>query len=180
MVVVTHSQGAWIAWSALARGEGDGVTDLVMLGPFAEGLAAYPPSGHDGAGAVGGAAVRLVTRFGRDIGFSEFDADAPLVRELQTTPRAIARVFVRPVPRRVRALAVLARLDLPLEPGEAPRRVAETCPGWHAHGGLPTVSDGLRAAARFLAGDDPGGCPGWVRGLAHPVAAFGAPPPGAG
>ena len=104
-----------------------------MLAPFAEGLAPYPPPGHDGTGAVGGTAVRLVTDLGRAAGISRFDADAPLARELQAKSGAIERLVARPLPRSLRVAAILARGDLPLEPRLWPHHVPEACPGWLAH-----------------------------------------------
>lgn len=80
-----------------------------MLAPFDEGLAPYPPPGTDGAGVVGGDAVRLVTDLGRGMGISRFDPDAPLARELQGTPGAVRDLVGHALPRHVRAGAVLAR-----------------------------------------------------------------------
>lgn len=177
VTVVTHSQGAWVAWSALAGRRPTGVRALVMLGPFGEGLAPYPPPSRPGAGAVGGAAVRLLTDVGRDIGFSTFDPDAPLARELQATPGAIESILARPLPRSVRAVAVLSRWDLPLVPGGWPPRVTESCPGWVAHGTLPRAPAVFDAASRFLDHRSPGACPGWVRLLGHATEALGVPPP---
>lgn len=177
VVVIAHSQGAWIAWSALARERSPAVSDLVLLAPFDETLTAYPPSGRNGAGAVGGATVRALTDLGRQLGFSEFDPDGPLARALQGTAGGAQAVFARPLPSRIRILAVLSRFDLPLVPGDAPRGALETCPAWVLHGGLPTASSVMPSVASFLAGRTPEECAGWVRALARPAAAFGSPPP---
>jgi hypothetical protein len=180
VLVVTHSQGAWIAWSGLSRHDrrASGVDALVMLAPFDQALAPYPRSGHDGRGVVGGEAVRLVTHLGKTTGFSSFSADAPLVRELQATPGAVERLFDRPLDRRVRALALVSRFDLPLVPSGWSNGVAEACPGWVSHGAQPTSSTVLAAASRFLQGASPGTCPSWVRHAAEVTEAFGAPPSG--
>ena len=177
VTVVTHSQGAWIAWAALSPGRATGVRGLVMLGPFSESLAAYPPPGRGGRGAVAGVAVRAVTDLGAAIGFSTFDPDAPLARQLQATPGAVEALLDRPLSRQVRVAAVLSRWDLPLVPGGWPRGVSESCPGWSAHGGLPSAALALDAASRFLEHRTPGDCPVWVRALGHATQAFGAPPP---
>ena len=104
VIVVTHSQGAWIAWKELttARYRDNPVSALVMLAPFNQGLAPYPPSGTHRAGAAGGAAARIVTDISRSLGISKFDPDAPLARELQGTPGAVERLVARPLPPTVR------------------------------------------------------------------------------
>lgn len=176
VVIVTHSQGGWIAWSGITT-RAIRVDQLVMLGPFNEGLAPYPKSGVDGSGAVGGFAVRLVTDLGRSVGISRFDPDAPLARQLPATAGAVERVVARPLPRSVRAAAVIARGDLPLEPRAWPHGVPEACPGWLTHPGLPTSSAVMRTANRFLDGHALGTCPAWVEAIGHATDAFGAPPP---
>lgn len=180
VVVVTHSEGAWIAWAGLSRGDrrAAGVAALVMLAPFNSALAPYPRAGQDGRGAVGGAAVRLVTHLGQTTGFSTIGADAPLVRELQATPGAVGRLFAQPLDSGVRAVALLSRFDLPLVPDRWPSSVQVACPGWVSHGAQPTSPTVLAAAARFLRGEDPAGCPSWVRDGAAVTEAFGAPPAG--
>jgi hypothetical protein len=179
VVVVTHSQGAFIAWSELTADGADLAKALVMLAPFDEGLAPYPRPGRDGAGAVGGAVVGLVTDVGRAAGISRFDPNAPLVRELQGTSGAIERLVARPLPRSMRAAAILARGDLPLEPRPWPHDVPEACPGWLAHAGLPTSSRVLAVAREFLDGRPMPDCPRWIAALGHASDAFGAPPPAA-
>jgi hypothetical protein len=179
VVVVTHSQGAWIAWSAITGGNAAGVDELVMLAPFAEGLAPYPPPNADAAGAVGGVAVRLVTDLGRVLGISRFDPDAPLARELQGTPGAVVRLVGHPLPGGVRGAAVLARFDLALEPRPWPHGLAEACPGWLTHAELPTSSIVAATVDRFLDGGSLGTCPDWIAMLGHATDAFGAPGPAA-
>jgi pimeloyl-ACP methyl ester carboxylesterase len=181
VVLVTHSQGAFIAWSTLSRDGPSNVASLVMLAPFDQGLAPYPRAGHGGAGAGGGVAVRLITSLGRDVGISHFDPDAPLARELQATSGAIGRLTSRRIPPTVRAEAILARGDLPLEPKRWPRHLTETCPGWLLHAGLPSSGVVLADADAFLDGrSEHSRCPVWVRALGHATDAFGAPPPSAG
>jgi hypothetical protein len=179
VVVVTHSQGAWLAWSEITTYRDPGVSALVMLAPFDDGLAPYPPPNHTRAGAAGGVAVRYVTDLGRSIGISKFDPDAPLARELQGTPGAVERLVARPLPRSVRGAAVLARLDLPLEPRPWPHGLPEACPDWLTHAALPTSAIVATAVDRFLQGKPFATCPHWIAAAGHATDAFGAPPPDA-
>src|SRR5207302_9002882 len=48
VTVITHSQGAWIAWAALASGPPLGVETLVMLAPFPRAPVEYPASARTG------------------------------------------------------------------------------------------------------------------------------------
>jgi hypothetical protein len=180
VTIVTHSQGAWIAWSEIVEdGAKSPVRKLVMLAPFSEGLAPYPPPGKNGAGAAGGVAVRIVTDLGRSLGINKFDPDAPLAREMQGTSGAVERLVSRPLPRIVRGVAVLARVDVPLEPRPWPNGLPETCPGWLTHAALPGSARVATTIVGFLRGDPVEACPGWVEGLGHTSDAFGAPSPAA-
>ncbi|MDQ1532937.1 MAG: hypothetical protein QOF28_698 [Actinomycetota bacterium] len=177
VVIVTHSQGAWIAWKEITTNRDPSVSALVMLAPFNQNLAPYPPSGTNRAGAAGGAAARIVTDLSRSAGISKFDPDAPLARELQGTPGAVERLVARPLPPTVRGLAVLARADLPLDPRRWPNRLPETCPGWLTHPALPTAAVVTATIDDFLRGNPIPTCPDWVIDLGHTTDAFGAPGP---
>jgi hypothetical protein len=179
VVVVTHSQGAWIAWSAITGGPDAGASRLVMLAPFEQGLAPYPPPNTNRTGAAGGTAVRVMTELGRRFGISKFDPDAPLARELQGTPRAVERLVAHPLPSTVRGVAVIARGDLPLEPRRWPNGLPEPCPGWLMHAALPTSLVVMHAVDGFLRGQPVATCPRWVTTIGHATDAFGAPPPSA-
>jgi hypothetical protein len=180
VTIVTHSQGAWIAWSEITEdGDASPVRALVMLAPFNEGLAPYPPTGHSGAGAAGGAAARIVTNLGRWLGINQFDPDAPLARQLQGTSGAVGRLVGRPLPPRVRGLAVLARIDLPLEPRPWPHQLPEACPGWLTHAALPTSARVATTVVHFLHRDPVDPCPDWILAIGHATEAFGAPSPAA-
>lgn len=176
VVVVTHSQGAWIAWAALADGVG-GVSDLVMLARFPRSPVSYPPAGVDGPGRVGSDALRLLSALGERLGVSTFDPDAPLARELQATPGAIEAVLARPLPRTVRALAVASRFDLPLMPGgwEVPG-ARNACPLPVTHVGLTSSASTHRLVRRFLAGGSVPACPSWRAWLGPVTEGFGVPP----
>ena len=83
----------------------------------------------------------------------------------------------RRLPRSVRAGAVLARADLPLEPRPWPHHVPEACPGWLTHAALPTSSRVAATIDDFLNGRNFPACPTLVTTLVHATDAFGAPPP---
>jgi hypothetical protein len=182
VVVITHSQGAWIAWSALTGGpaaasRATGVSTLVMLAPFDQGLAPYPPPSANRAGATGGVAVRLMTDLGRSLGISKFDPDAPLARELQGTSGAVEALVAQRLPPTIRGAAVIARADLPLEPKSWPHGLVEACPGWLTHASLPTASAVAVAVDRFLDRRSFPPCSRWVATIGHASDAFGAPSP---
>lgn len=179
LVLVTHSQGAWIAHAALATGRVRGVSHLVMLGPFARTLRPYPPPGRGGAGAVAGDALRVLSRLGRAVGFTTFDPDRPLPAGLQGGAGAVPRLLGRPRPAGVRALAVVAVLDLPLVYADRWGRhgVTRACPRPTTHTGLVTDPGTLSVVAGWLAGTPPVRCrPGaWTAGPL--TAPFGVPAP---
>lgn len=177
VTVVTHSQGAWVAWAGLAARQTPSVRDVVMLGAFPGSLADYPPPGRDDRGAIVAAALRALTDTGRAIGLSNFDPDAPLARELQATPGAVEALLAQPLPRRTRAAALLSRWDLPLIRTGWPRGVLEACPGWSPHGHFPRSAPVLETARDLLERRTTPGCPTWVRALGHATEAFGAPRP---
>ena len=182
VVVVTHSQGAWIVWSGITgdrTGATSGVSALVMLAPFNDGLAPYPPRGSYRAGAAGGVAVRAMTDLGKSLGISTFNPDAPLARELQGTPGAVERLVAAPLPRAVRGAAVLARGDFALEPRRWPNRLPEACPGWLFHAALPASARVTAVVDGFLAGRRLPACPRWIAAVGHATDAFGAPSPSA-
>lgn len=175
VVVVTHSQGAWIAWAALAATDRLPVDAVVMLGPFAHTLAPYPPPGARGPGYAGGVALRGLVGLARALEVTSFDPDAPLTRELQATAGAIDAVLARPLPPRVTAVVVESRWDLPVGPAAWPEHVVLACPVAATHTGLATSPAAMRAVRDRL--DHPGGgrCPGWVNGIARAAEAFGVP-----
>jgi hypothetical protein len=122
-------------------------------------------------------AVRKVTDIGRSLGINQFGPDAPLARELQGTSGAVRRLVSVRLPPSLRALAVYARADLPLEPRPWPHELPDTCPGWHVHAAVPVSSKVTSTVAQFLRGSSAPGCPGWVEWLGHTTDAFGAPSP---
>jgi hypothetical protein len=182
LVLVTHSQGAWIAHAALADGRLTGVSHLVMLGPFARSLQPYPPPGRSGPGAPAGHALRVLSRVGRAIGFTSFDPDRPLPASLQGTRDAVAHLLSRPRPPGVRALAVPAALDVPLVYADPWARygVTRACPFPNTHGGLVTSPFVAARVAGWLDGRSSPPCRtgAWITGPL--TAPFGAPAPRSG
>jgi hypothetical protein len=177
VMVVTHSQGAWIAHAALSDGNARGVSVLVMLGPFPANPVVYPQSGRRGPGVVGGAWLREFSGFARDRGWSHFDPDAPLARELLARSGALQSVLARARPSSVRALAVVPVWDLPLMPGgrELPAAV-NSCPIVTTHSGLPTHAATYRVINRFLDGESMARCPRWRSWIGRIAAPWGVPP----
>jgi hypothetical protein len=177
LVLVTHSQGAWVVHAALAAGRVHGVSHVVMLGPFGRTLQPYPPPGRWGRGAVAGDALRWLSRLGRAVRFTAFDPDRPLPATLQGRPGAVQRLFARPSG--VRALAILAALDVPLVHADpwARHGVRRACPLPTTHSGLATGATAPRLAGAWLDGAEPSPCrPGaWLLGPL--TAPFGVPSP---
>lgn len=176
VVVVTHSQGAWVAWEALARGNRPlPVGALVMLGPFAHTLAPYPPPGTNGRGYAGGVALRALVGLARGASTTSFAPDAPLTRELHATPAAVDALFARPLPPAVVAAAVESRWDLALGLNRWPPRVRRTCPVPTTHTGLATSPAAMRVARAVLDGHILRGCPSWLDWIPRGFAPFSIP-----
>jgi hypothetical protein len=177
VVVLAHSQAAWVAWQAAAEGRLDGVTHLVLIGPFPSSPLGFPPPGAPGAGRVGGELFRLLEPVPQLVDF-DFVVDAPLTRELLATPDAAAGVFRPSLPSGMTALALTATSDLALMPdGWRLDGAVDACPIREAHPYLP-ITPALHAVVdRFLDGD-PGDdrCPRWPEWYRHASQAFGAPP----
>jgi hypothetical protein len=177
VVVLAHSQAAWVAWQAAADGRLDRVTHLVLVGPFPSSPLGFPPPDEPGPGRVGGELFRLLEPVPQLVDF-DFVVDAPLTRELLATPDAASDVFAQPLPDGVAALALTATSDLALLPdGWRIDGAVDACPIREAHPYLP-ITPALHAAVdRFLDGDRGGdGCPRWPEWYRHASQAFGAPP----
>lgn len=176
VAIVTHSQGAWVAWEALATpGPRPPVTTLVMLGPFAHTQATYPPPGTNGPGYAGGAVLRALVALARRAGFTTFDPDAPLTRALHATPGAIDRVFARRLPPGIAAAAVESRWDLPLGRNAWPGSVVQACPVPVTHTGLTTARAAMRMVRAVLEHEPLGSCRRWASWIARAAAPFGVP-----
>jgi len=173
--VITHSQGAWIAWAAIAAGRAPSVRALVMLGASPDVAVSYPPRGREGPGRVGGDADRLAAAVGRGLGVSTFSPDAPLAQELLATPRAVRGVFEERLPGDVRAVAVFSDFDLPVAPEGWSVRGVPTSLVPVVHRDLPSSRQALGEVTRLLGGG--GGREGRLgRALWPLLPAFGVPP----
>lgn len=116
IVVVTHSQGAVIAWRAAARGRAEGVVALVALGGFPHSPVGYPPPRVDGPGRIGADALRVVSWFSRVLGFGTFDPDSPLARETLARTNGLEEVFGEPLPTGTTGVLLFASADAIVAP----------------------------------------------------------------
>lgn len=152
IVVVTHSQGAVIAWRGLARGRAEGVTALVALAGFPHSPVGYPPPRVDGTGRIGADALRVVSWLTRVIGFGTFDPDAALAREILARANGLEEVFAEPLPSGTTGVLLFATADAIVAPegrempGAASLDIATT------HVGI-TRSEAAEAAIRSILSD---------------------------
>lgn len=166
VTVVTHSSGGWVVWAAVAGDHATPVRRIVLLAPV-EGAHGYPRPGRSGPGAVGAVGMRALTALGRADGFSTFDADLPLPRELLGQAGAADNVFARRLPENVRALAVPAASDAVFFDTSRPFPRAElACPLEVSHGHLAASLAAAAVADRFLAGRAQPTCRPWQSWMA--------------
>lgn len=176
VVVLAHSQAAWVAWQAASEDRVPGLTAVVLVGPFPASPIGYPPPDHDGPGRVGGDLLRVLAPISDLVEF-DFVVDAPLSRELLATPDASGAVFDQPIPDEVPVLAVTATSDLALMPdGWRIAGAEDACPVREAHPYLPITPAFHDVVDRFLDGEPPGTCPVWPDVYRTAAQAFGAPP----
>jgi pimeloyl-ACP methyl ester carboxylesterase len=116
IAVVTHSQGAVIAWAAVASGAAEGVTHLVSVAGFPHSPVGYPPSGSDGEGLVGADVLRLLSAASRGLSEGTFSPDAPLAREILAEADGLEAIFSRPLPPGVTAATVSTSFDVIVAP----------------------------------------------------------------
>lgn len=162
VLVLAHSQAAWVAWQAAVDGGLPSGSAIVLIGPFPSSPVGYPPPGERGAGRVAGDLLRLLEPVPDLVGF-DFIVDAPLSRELLAEPDAASGVFARPLPADVDALSVTASTDVALMPdGWRIDGAADVCPVREAHPYLPVAPRVYDEIDRFLAGEPPRPCPPWA------------------
>jgi hypothetical protein len=111
VVVVTHSQGAVVAWRAAARGRAGGVPVLVALAGFPHSPMGYPLPRVAGTGRVGADALRALSWLSRVAGFGTFDPDAPLAREILARANGLEEVFGEPLPPESAGVLLFATAD---------------------------------------------------------------------
>lgn len=177
VLVVTHSQSAWIAWAAIAGGKVPAVSHLVMISAFPRNEVVYPPEGVQARGQVGSDVLRFLSDLSRDADISTFDPDAPLARQLMAPPGGVAGVFSQLLPSGVRAMSIAATWDAGLTPG------GRSIPGAVEGGTVDTTHVALVGApetaeriTQFLAGGSPGSRSLLAKVLDAVLPAFGVPP----
>lgn len=176
ITLIAHSQAPWVAWQTLAEHGDLGTERLILLGGFPSSPLGYPPPGEPGSGRVGGDGLRLVVAAAQGVGF-EFEADAPLAREILATPDASASIFAQPLPDGVEVLQISAVVDLPLKPDGPAIPGAETaCAVRAAHPYLPESPETHRAIHEFTAGRPEPGCPAWRGLVGHAGRSLAIPP----
>jgi pimeloyl-ACP methyl ester carboxylesterase len=178
LVVVTHSQGAVIAWRAVAQGLG-GVSHLVALAGFPHSAVGYPPPGENGPGRVGADALRALSWFSRFLGIGTFDPDAPLAREILARPNGLESVFGAPLPSEVTAALVFATGDLVAAPEGHDLSGGFTSTVDTTHVRIPVSGPAEAAIQDVLAGRSPGSGSPVALVLAPALPAWLPPPTGA-
>lgn len=177
VVVVAHSQGGWIAASALGGTPAPAVETVVLVGAFPRHQRGYVLDGT-GAGLVGTDGVEALTAALRGAGATSFDPRAPLPREYLGTAGAVADLMGDGFPRHVRVATVTAALDLPVMGADWRFDDAtDLCPVYVDHSGLITSAAVHRLVDGVLDGRDQGRCGWWRRWPAQAFTAFGVPSP---
>ncbi|GGM78939.1 hypothetical protein GCM10012275_56970 [Longimycelium tulufanense] len=175
--VMAHSHSAWVVWMAVADGMAPEVDVLILNGPFQESIQGYPPPGENAPGKVAGDLLRVFMWAANHFG-ALVEPDAPATRATLGDPGTPPAIFARPLPPGVRAIALHAAADLPLQPSGWRLPVEHNaCPLRVAHTELPK-SDAIREEVnRFLDGRPPPPCPPWrdwgaamTRGFSVPAA----------
>jgi hypothetical protein len=175
VVVVAHSQGAWIAAAGLDESAARSVDAAVLLGAFPRHERGYVLDGT-GPGLVGTDALEALTAGLRGLDATSFDPRAPLARELLGTPGVIDSLMTAGFPAGVRVATATSAFDLPImERDWQLDGAADLCPVYVDHGDLPTSSTVLRQVRDFLGGRDQGRCAWWHRWPTQAFAAFGTP-----
>lgn len=180
VVVVTHSQGAWVAAAGLDGTVAPLVEAVVVLGGFPRHERGYQLDGS-GAGAVGTDGLEAVMAGLRALGMTSADPRAPLLRDLLGTPGAVAALMDDAFPGDVRVATVTSAFDLPIMPRHWRLGGAvDLCPVYRDHGDLPVAEVVLAEVRRFLDGGGEDDCGWWRRWPTQAFTAFGIPARSAG
>ncbi|MPY85335.1 MAG: hypothetical protein GEV00_18910 [Actinophytocola sp.] len=175
VVVLAHSNSAWVAWFGVSRAMAAEVDALVLLGAFPESAHGYLDTGERAPGRVASDLLRLLAPAAGRFGF-HFDADAPVFREVLGSADAPARIMARPLPPDVRAISIVPATDVPLLPSGWRLPVEyNACPVWHAHPRLPATGAVWREINRFLDGKPEPQCQPFATWLATVSRPFGVP-----
>jgi hypothetical protein len=152
VMLVTHSQGAAIAWQAVATGQVSGVSHIIALAGFGHTPVSYPLPGLAGEGSVGADVLRVLSWISRTLGVGTFDPDAPLARELLARPDGLESVFAQPLPPGTGAVTLFTTFDVVAAPED------QSIPGIAAgiidttHSGIIESPEAGIAARSILAG----------------------------
>jgi pimeloyl-ACP methyl ester carboxylesterase len=155
VVVVTHSQGAVVAWRAAARDRAGDVPLLVALAGFPHSPVGYPPPGVAGPGRIGADALRAVSWLSRVLGFGTFDPDAPLAREILARANGLEDVFAEPLPPETAGVLLFASADTIAAPEGHDLPGAATLEIGSTHVGIVESSAAEAALAAILSGSRP-------------------------
>lgn len=155
VVVVTHSQGAVIAWRAAARGRAEGVPLLVAMAGFPHSPVGYPLPRVDGPGRIGADALRILSWLLRVVGFGTFDPDAPLPREILARANGLEDVFAEPVPAGTAAVLLFATADTIVAPEGHAMPGAATLTIGTTHVGIVESPAAEAAVRAILSGEWP-------------------------
>ncbi|HEV3475315.1 MAG TPA: hypothetical protein VG602_08120 [Actinomycetota bacterium] len=155
VVIVTHSQGAAIAWQVIATGQATGISHVIALAGFGHTPVAYPPPGLAGEGRVGADVLRVLSWISRTLGIGTFDPDAPLARELLARADGLESVFAQPLPPGTRAVTLLTTFDVVAAPEgqEVPGVPAGIIDTTHT-GVIDSPEAGIAARSVLAGGED--------------------------
>jgi hypothetical protein len=163
VVILAHSQAAWMAWLAAAEGRLGADVTLVLIGAFPENPVTYPPDMTGWQTAPGRLVLQPLSAIPRPGGgTTAFEPDSPLGREWLASPGAVRDALSEPLPDGVRALSVSSTFDLPLKPGG--HRIdgaTDACPVAVIHPNLPYAPEVGRAVGSFVDGASLDRCPAW-------------------
>ncbi len=156
VVVVTHSQGAVIAWQAASVGGAEGISHLITLAGFPRTSAPYPAPGEEGEGKVGGDVLRFLSAASRRFTDGTFDPDAPLAREILATAGGMERIFAQGLPPSITAAFVFATFDEAVAPrGHGAPGAADGGTVDTTHTGITESEGAHQAVRRILDGRPP-------------------------
>lgn len=176
IVVVTHSQGGWIAWRAITEGAVPGATALAMLATHPDSFVSYPAPNEYGTGRPGADAMRGIIAILDAAGLSSYRPDRPLSREILARAGSIASIYRRSLPAGVRAANLFALYDVAVTPDGWEIPGVENVGFAKTHVGILSDEGALDAVRRLASGRPfPGSTP-WIGVLQAVAPAFGPPP----
>jgi hypothetical protein len=176
LVLLTHSQGAVIAWRAVASGAVGEVSHLVALAGFPHSPVGYPLPGQNGPGTVGADALRVMSWLSRFLGIGSFDPDSALAREILARPNGLEAVFSQRLPTDVTAAMLFSTSDLVVAPEGHDLPSAPTVMVDATHVSMPESDAAETAIRTILEGRSPAGLT-FASALLGPALPAWVPPP---